>query len=475
MPDNMSDLTKVISMNFRNSVYTALAFVFMFSAGLESQTCIAPVNDIVYVLPVDGIPAISNPEVVLSIDELYEGSEDQPSLFRGSDRVIGVYINGHARAYPIKVFWWHEIINDNLGGESISVTYCPLTGTGITFNRRIDGRPREFLVSGLLLNNNLVILDSSNNTLYPQMCPKAVSGADNGNHLEYIASIETTWDFWKQLHPNTSVVSFNTGHSRDYNLYPYGTWEIDHDRLLYDLSYDDPRLNRKDYVVTVFDGTRSKAYPFEILKTNTVVNDRVGDEDILIIYDTNSFTPLVYDRLTSAGALTFKEKEETTPPRAYVDEQTGSTWNLLGEAIEGPLMGEQLEQVKHAYSGFWFGFGAFFQTLKIYEPDIVSDTTGGEYETLPESFELDQNYPNPFNAGTSISFSLPASADVNLVIYDLLGKEIRRLVSRRMQPGRFVMNWDGRDSRNRPVSTGVYIYRLTAGSFIETRKMVYLK
>ena len=153
---------------------------------------------------VDGIPAMTNPGIV--------GAERADFLV-DSDVVMGVYMNGIARAYSQALGWHHEIVNDVIGGQGISVTFCPLTGTALNFNATCDdGVPYELGVSGLLMNSNLIIYDRRDfETLIPQMIYTAFAGPGVGNELELLPLVETTWGLWKQMYPDTEVAVPGTG------------------------------------------------------------------------------------------------------------------------------------------------------------------------------------------------------------------------------------------------------------------------
>ena len=175
-------------------------------------------------VPPDGIPALQNPEVV---------APEQADYLADTDRVIGLLVDGEAYAVPHNILWHHEIINADFDDTDLAITYCPLTGSSMAFDRAVaDGA--EFGVSGLLFENNLVMYDrSSEESLWPQINRSAGCGPLDGRSLSMYPVFEMTWEGWRSLHPDTDVVSDNTGHTRDYteNGYPYGDYEaLDNDR-----------------------------------------------------------------------------------------------------------------------------------------------------------------------------------------------------------------------------------------------------
>ena len=179
-----------------------------------------------------------NPEVV---------EPHEVSYVADDELVMGVVINGEARAYPENLGWWHEIINDKVGGQFISITLCPLTGTALNFNATDDdGSQIEFGVSGLLINSNLVMYDRRDfQTLCPQMIYTGIQGTFEGEQLELLPIVETTWSMWQRMYPSTKVVQGATGLDRypdaqrqrysmdNYFTYPYGTYREDRDILLF--------------------------------------------------------------------------------------------------------------------------------------------------------------------------------------------------------------------------------------------------
>ena len=172
----------------------------------------------------DGIPVLTDPLFV-------NPSAPEAEYLLDKDIVIGVFLNGEAKAYPHNIGWWHEVLNDHIGSHPIVVTYCPLTGTGLVFDDQGDGGASriDLGVSGLLFNNNLVMYDRrDNDTLYPKMIFSGVEGLRFGTELILLPTLETTWGNWKNLYPKTRVIAA-TGSNGTYELdryrvYPYSTY-----------------------------------------------------------------------------------------------------------------------------------------------------------------------------------------------------------------------------------------------------------
>ncbi|RNJ80627.1 MAG: DUF3179 domain-containing protein, partial [Nitrosopumilus sp. B06] len=164
--------------------------------------------------PRDGIPSIDSP--------IFESADKQS--IPDSDVVIGLYINGESRAYPLSILVWHEIVNDVVGGTPVSVTYCPLCYTNQVFERVIDGQTVEFGTSGKLYNSNLLMYDRLTESYWSQALGEAVKGELTGSVLELVPFDVITWGDWKKLHPDTLVLSTETGHARAYGVDPYGDY-----------------------------------------------------------------------------------------------------------------------------------------------------------------------------------------------------------------------------------------------------------
>ncbi|CAM4231728.1 DUF3179 domain-containing protein [Gillisia limnaea] len=165
--------------------------------------------------PKDGIPSIDAPVFIKA----------QQASLKADDRILGVKENGIAKAYPINILNFHEIVNDNFNGKSVVITYCPLCGSGIAFDAEIDGKALEFGVSGLLYNSDVLLYDRLTESLWSQLEYKAVSGPMAGKELKILNTANTTWKNWKEKNPETLVLSEKTGFKRDYSLNPYPGYE----------------------------------------------------------------------------------------------------------------------------------------------------------------------------------------------------------------------------------------------------------
>ena len=318
----------------------------------------------------DGIPALTDP--------LFDSAPwENAGYLLDSDLVLGVVINGEAKAYPHNIGWHHEIVNDVVGDRPVIVTFCPLTGTGMVFDGRGGNDIRITVgVSGLLFNNNLIMYDRRDDkTLYPQMIFTGVQGPKAGHELELLPVVETTWGYWKRLYPDTKVVSV-TGESRVqavYTTYPYDTYRSADSEPLFPTF---PELEKnatgrlfgpKEITLGVRFGETAKAYPFPVMGNDAVINDTVAGNPIVVVYYAREQLAIPYSRTVATRTLTFERVSSTDSlyPFMLKDKETGTVWGLKGEAIAGPLRGERLEQVP-AHNAFWFAWATFWQNTGIY-------------------------------------------------------------------------------------------------------------
>jgi len=227
----------------------------------------------------DGIPAIDKPDFT---------SAGLAAFLRDDDAVLGIVRGGVARAYPIRILNWHEVVNDRFDHEAVVVTFCPLCGTGVAFDGRIDGRALRFGVSGLLYNSDVLLYDRQTQSLWSQLLGQAISGPMKGRRLTMLPLTHTTWADWRRNHPATRVLSTNTGQTRPYARDPYAVYESN-EEILFPVAFRAAGYHPKERVLGVRIGERTKAYPFvELGKSDGVVSDRIGDTALTIRFDRNA-------------------------------------------------------------------------------------------------------------------------------------------------------------------------------------------
>jgi len=432
------------------------------------------------------IPQVRNPVMV-------DPGDPDANYVLDSDLVIGVVVNGEAHAFPHRTLWTHEMINTTIGEVPVAVSHCPLTITSLAFDRRIDGAAMELVVSGFLFNNNLIMQDTRNFDFFPQMCTDAgfqQSGDPSSTTLDQIFAVEATWDLWKRMHPDTKVVSSES--VRDQGVYPYtsqGDYRLVNNYIPFPFGPDDSRKDRKDLTFGVVVGDQTKAYALEDMSSMTVLNDVVGDRPVVVVHDADGRYNAAFIREANGQTLTFVRltgPAGRTLPFDYYDEQTGSKWNIQGEAVDGPMEGTLLRQVTTAYVGFWFAWAAFRPGIILADPkalektpttDIISSLTLEERSNaIPTTPRLHQNYPNPFNPVTTITFDVARQGDVTLRIFNMLGQKVAEFHKPQLAPGSYSIVWDGKNDRGLPVESGMYLYQLRqSNGFTETRKMMLVK
>ncbi len=310
--------------------------------------------------PRDGIPSIDDPQFITP-DAASEWLAD-------NEPVIFLERNGDVRAYPLQVLIWHEIVNDTVGDVPVAVTFCPLCNSALVFERRLDGDVVEFGTSGLLRNSDLIMYDRTTESLWQQFTGNAIVGDAVGTRLTFIPSSLISFADYRAAHPDGKVLSRETGFNRSYGENPYVGYDtIDQNPFLFTAPLDE-RLPPMARVVTVALDKVDVAYPLDILAEAGVINDTQGGQDLAIFHTGGTTSALgarviaeaadvgatgVFDPNLDGQKLTFSKDGDN-----IVDTETGSSWNILGQAIAGSLAGKQLTPVIHA-DHFWFSWAAF--------------------------------------------------------------------------------------------------------------------
>jgi hypothetical protein len=298
---------------------------------------------------IDGIPALTNPELV-------SADNSEASFIRDTDLVIGYKNGDDIRAYSHSILDWHEIINDNVGDVSVAITYCPLTGTGIGWNRILNGNETTFGVSGLLYNTNLIPFDRQTGSNWSQILNESVNGELIGRKVALVPLIETSWQTWKTIYPNTKVVSRNTGFPRTYGTSPYGDYNTNNDRFLFPVAKDN-RLPLKERIHTIIKGRKAKAYQFSSFTENNIIIDSFEGDEYLIVGNGEFIVSFLLDSETRG--LTFEYSYNNT--EIILTDNEGNSWTIFGKAIDGPRTGQSLTS-SESFMAFWFSIPAFYET-----------------------------------------------------------------------------------------------------------------
>ena len=346
---------KVDSVSTSNSTTNTESINSVFKPAREEERSIVPPEQIVSGgPPADGIPSIDKPKFV-QVQKAEEFLED-------SDLVVGLNINGDIRAYPLQILVWHEIVNDRVGGVPVAVTYCPLCFTNQVFNRTMnDGQILAFGTSGKLYNSNLVMYDRTTKSLWSQAMAQGIVGKLAGVKLERIPFDVAYWKEWKQLYPDSKVLSTDTGSARPYGADPYGDYYTNGD-ILFPVSNSDDRLGLKEIVIGLENKGQYKAFKLQEVEYKKVINDQVNGKAI-VLFSLHPFMTRIYDPVVDGQILEFNY---TIKGKGFVDKQTRSIWNFEGEAISGHMKGKQLTRIPFD-EGFWFEWVAFHPKTELYD------------------------------------------------------------------------------------------------------------
>jgi hypothetical protein len=325
-----------------------------------------------------GIPAVDPRDRIPPIDTpRFEPIEAADWL---DDREPGalVQFNDEVRFYPLSILTRHEIVNDRYGDIPVAVTFCPLCNTALTFDRRVDGEALRFGVSGLLRKSDLVMWDDATTTLWQQITGKAVVGELAGTQLDIISTAIVSYGDAKESFPDALSLATDTGFGINYGANPYEAYSSSNQPFLFD-DDPDPRFPALSRVVGVSVDGVDKAYPFELISEKGAVNDVLGDTPIAVLWGGETADALdsstvadgqaigsgiAFDRTVGGQTLTLSTSGEDL----FTDAETSSTWNLLGQAVDGPLAGEQMDTVSHR-NEFWFAWASFFPDGDVYTQD----------------------------------------------------------------------------------------------------------
>ena len=301
----------------------------------------------------DGIPALENPEMI---------DPSQADYLSPDDLVIGYRSGPEVRAYSHKVLDWHEIINDQVSSDALAVTYCPLTGTAIGWDRVIENTPTTFGVSGLLYNSNLIPYDRATDSNWSQMRLDCVNGTLIGKRITTFPLVETTWQTWQAMYPNTKVVSTNTGHSRNYDRYPYGDYRTNHSNLIFPIGNADDRLPNKERVLGVLVNGKARVYPVKDFGENIhVVQEAFEGRSLVVVGSAaTNFAVAFNDRQSRV----FSPIQDAFP--AVMEDERNNRYDVFGEVIDGPDLGERLLPTT-SYIGYWFAWAGFYPDLSLYQ------------------------------------------------------------------------------------------------------------
>ncbi len=321
-------------------------------------------------VPKDGIPAIDRPRFI-SVD----AAQDWLGL---QEPVIVLDILGETKAYPLQILIWHEIVNDEVNGRPVAVTFCPLCNASIVFDRNLDGVILDFGTTGRLRNSDLVMYDRQTESWWQQITGRGLVGHYAGVELPRLPAQITSFEEYATAYPEGQVLSRDTGFTRNYGVNPYRGYD-DIDNIPFLLNDPaDSRLPAMERVVNVTVGNKHRVYPFSAFKTEPVINDKINGIPIVIFSRNNTNSALdereiakskiipsatVFRRQLKEHLLNFEQRDNG----GFYDRETGSRWNLFGQAVAGQLTGENLVDID---SGIHFAFAwlVFYPDSEIYQP-----------------------------------------------------------------------------------------------------------
>jgi Protein of unknown function (DUF3179) len=327
--------------------------------------------------PRDGIPPIDQPRYISQAEADTWLAAAEPVIVVALEQGDGSLV---ARAYPLQILVWHEIVNDTLGETPLLATFCPLCYTAIAFDRRLasGGAVYDFGTTGNLRHSDLVMWDRQTESWWQQFNGEAIVGELTGAHLTFLPAQIVSWAAFKAAYPEGDVLSRETGFSRPYGTNPYpGYDDIDSRPFLFDEATDD-RLPPMQRVVGVVLGNEGVAYPLPDLRQERAIVDRVGSTELVVLWAPGASSAVdtreidegrdigqagVFSRALDGRLLTFSPG----PGDGFRDAETGSTWDVSGRATAGDLAGERLRPIPHTVV-FWFAWAAFQPEGRLWRP-----------------------------------------------------------------------------------------------------------
>ncbi len=305
--------------------------------------------------PKDGIPSIDHPRFIT----LAAASQ----WLKPQEPVIALAGSQEARAYPLQILIWHEMVNDIFEGQPVLITFCPLCYSALVFERIVGSKTLEFGVSGMLRHSDMIMYDRQTESLWQQFTGEAVVGNLTGAQLKVRPSQIISFEQFQAQHPEGQVLSRETGYERDYGHNPYRGYDDISQRPFRFDGETDPRLPPMEKVLGVHFSDQSKAYPYRLTRQQRVIQDRVGTQDLVVFHLDGAVSALdaskiadsqqagttgVFDPVVQGKVLSFEWQAGQVR-----DQQTGSVWSATGQALTGPLQGQQLKLLPY---GDYFAF-----------------------------------------------------------------------------------------------------------------------
>lgn len=316
-----------------------------------------------------GIPALTNPK--------YDSVIASDSVIADSLLGIDLEIDGMHRFYPVQIMNWHEVVNDTIGGKNLAITYCPLCGTGVVYDRTVDigiddvFGPKTLTLSatGQVYNNNTILKDAETGSLWVQALGKSIQGDALGSQLSVVPSQTMTWKVWKDLYPSGLVLSTNTGVTRDYTRHPYGNYDTSKG-LYFPINHTSADFTSKWVAYGVTDGTNGLAFASAALSGTGIMTAKLGDVPVIAIYNFETDTIRVFETKSKNGdvhtfSFDFAKKRLT-------DNETGSVWYADGWSVKNNDEEHALIEIP-TVRGYWFCLAAMHPTWKAVTTSEVAE------------------------------------------------------------------------------------------------------
>ena len=319
--------------------------------------------------PKDGIPAIDNPRFI--------GVDEASAYLEDIEPVVFLQIGNDARAYPIQILTWHEIINDVVDGKPVVVTFCPLCNTAIAFDATFDDQVLDFGTTGRLRFSNLIMYDRQTETWWQQATGEGLAGKYAGEQLTFLPASIISWKEFKTNFPDGKVLSKDTGFRRDYGRNPYAGYDnINNSPFLFRGPETPGVLPAMARVLTVDIDGEAVAFPYEILQQENVINEIVSGHEVAVFWQPGVASALDSSRIADGqdigtGVTFSRTIDQQVLTFSYVDgkiidDQTTSEWDVFGTATSGQLVGTKLKPVV-SVNHFWFSWAAFKPETRIHQ------------------------------------------------------------------------------------------------------------
>ena len=370
---NKASLFRVILIKRMQNLFLNILFVVIcLVANVEADPIFSDLNDwpltdfSQYSYPLDefieggpgkdGIPAIDQPN--------FDNIEQAEAWLDAREPLIAFTSRNEARAYPLQILMYHEMVNDEVDGQVIAVTYCPLCNAAMVFSRNVNNQVLEFGISGKVHTSNMVMFDRQTESWWLQFTGQGVVGDFTGVQLELLPSQIVSFEQFKKAYPNGLVLNRETGFNKKYGLNPYQEYDSrDLPMPWFFRKTLDNRLPAMERVLGVVIGEQATAFPFTYLNKHPLVLTSLNENEVIVINAPGMASPVdkrkireskdvlaaaAYSRVLDGQVLDFEIVGEK-----IIDKQTQSTWNMFAEAVEGKLKGKRLRQIDR---GVYFAF-----------------------------------------------------------------------------------------------------------------------